>query len=273
MEYDYQNNLNLMKFIKKNSRRKKILKNQLNNILDKAQYILETNPNRIYEQQHPIFSYIKLFTDLIQSKLATSVMMNGVGNVHIKNGKWFNTVSAYMNPIDNIFLQGKFSESNLYTGVNLKIYNDRDPIVTHVWNSDRLANAIRNIGKGMIDKRYMNIDIKKEHAFKYDELNHKGEYIYPLGITNIYNGNHSISAGLNKSEGNVIIDEIVDISDLYDRYKFDGKYLINRETGKKDQIYFEFGVIFEIGRLLLEHKHIFNKEIQDIIENQKTFEF
>lgn len=117
MKYDYQNNLNLMKFIKKNSRRKRTLKNQLNNILDKAQYILETNPNRIYEQQHPIFSYIKLFTDLIQSKLATSVMMNGVGNVHIKNGKWFNTVSAYMNPIDNIFLQGKFSESNLYTGV------------------------------------------------------------------------------------------------------------------------------------------------------------
>lgn len=52
MKYDYQNNLNLMKFIKKNSRRKRTLKNQLNNILDKGQYILETNPNRIYEHRY-----------------------------------------------------------------------------------------------------------------------------------------------------------------------------------------------------------------------------
>lgn len=265
MDTGTHNNKTLMKIETKEKQKNKRANAQLNNVLEKAKYILEENPHLVYEQQHPIFSYIKIFTDLIQSKLTTLVLMNGRDNIYLKKYKWFNTVEAYMNPIDRIFLGEKFSNAKLYTNTNLSISNARDPIVTHLWNATRLSDAIRNIGKGMVNKSFSEIGMKKENAFKYDDINHKGEFIYPLGVTNIYNGNHSISAGLNKSEGHIIIDEVVDISYLYDEYVFDGRYFINNKTGEKEEIYFEFGALFEIGRLLLSNKHVFSEAVQDIV--------
>uniref|UniRef100_UPI00352262FD DUF6710 family protein n=1 Tax=Staphylococcus haemolyticus TaxID=1283 RepID=UPI00352262FD len=87
----------------------------------------------------------------------------------------------------------------------------------------------------------------------------------------IYNGNHSISAGLNKSEGYIVIDAVIDISYLYDIYEFDGKYLINKQTNEKEEIYFEFGAIFEIGRLILDKKAVFSEAVQNIINTQEPF--
>lgn len=271
MHSDTHNNKTLMKLEAKDKRKNNRTNAQLNNVLEQANYILEKNQLITYEQQHPIFSYIKIFTDLIQSKLATTLLKNGRDNIYTKRYKWFNTVNAYLKPIDEILLGGKFSNATLFTKTNLVVSNARDPIITHIWNADRLSDAIRNIGEGMVDKSFLEIGMRKENKFKYDNLNHKGEYIYPLGIINIYNGNHSISAGLNKSEGHIVIDEVVDISYLYDIYEFDGKYLINKQTNEKEEIYFEFGAIFEIGRLILDKKEVFSEAVQNIINTQEPY--
>ncbi|WP_317956129.1 DUF6710 family protein [Staphylococcus sp. NWU MKU2] len=271
MNSDIQNNKTLMKLEAKDKRKSNRTNAQLNTVLEQAIYILKENPRITYEQQHPIFSYIKIFTDLIQSKLTITILKNGRDNINTKRNKWFNTVDAYLKPIDQIFLANKFSKATLFTNTNLVVSNARDPIITHIWNANRLSDAIRNIGEGMVDKSFLEIGMRKENKFNYDNLNHKGEYIYPLGIINIYNGNHSISAGLNKSEGYIVIDEVIDISYLYDIYEFDGKYLINKQTNEKEEIYFEFGAIFEIGRLILDKKEVFSEAVQNIINTQEPF--
>ncbi|WP_215392832.1 DUF6710 family protein [Staphylococcus aureus] len=268
-----QNNKNLMRLEAKENRKSKRATTQLHNVLESAELILKENPHVTYERQHPIFSYIKIFTDLIQSKLVTNVIMNGRDNVYSKSYQFFNTVEAYMHPLDKIYLKEVVTRANIYTKIGLNVSIQRDPIVTHLWNADRLADALRNIGSGVIINSFFKGGIQRENKFEYDKLNHKGKYMYPLGVINVYNGNHSISAGLNKSEGNIIIDDLVDVSYLYDIYEFNGRYLINKETKEKEKIYFEFGALFEIGRLLLEHKEVFPEAVLDVINNKEPFKY
>lgn len=56
---------------------------------------------------------------------------------------------------------------------------------------------------------------------------------------------------MNKGEGYICPNEVYDVSYLYNIYYFDGTYLINKHTEDRNEILFEIGSIFEIGRLLL----------------------
>lgn len=78
-----------------------------------------------------------------------------------------------------------------------------------------------------------------------------------MGIYYIYNGNHSTNAGIVNSDGTIQVEEYLDISYLYDEYKFDGEYLSNiNNSHERIPLLFELGVLFEIGRLLLERKEL-----------------
>jgi len=120
-----------------------------------------------------------------------------------------------------------------------------------------------------MNKHFYNNGVKKENVFKFDKINHMAQYFYPLGITYVYNGNHSIFSGMNKGEGNIKVNTLFDVSYLYKYFYFDGTYLNNRKTQEKHKIYFEIGVLFEIGRLLLEHPEVFEDEIQKKINTKE----
>ena len=235
-----------------------IKKQQLNNVINSAERLLEGNYSQMsYTAQHPIFSYIKVFTDAIQNQQAVEILKNGRDNIQLDDDIYFNTVDALYHPLDKILFSDLWEYAKRYEVDDLVISNGRDPILTSIWTSDRIVDNITNIGKGMVNKHFYDQWIYKDNAFEYYPTNHMTSYIYPLGITQVKNGNHSIFAGMNKGEGEIKAEEIYDVSHLYDIYHFDGTYLVNDQTGEKNPIIFEIGAIFEIGRLLLNYPNIF----------------
>ena len=80
-------------------------------------------------------------------------------------------------------------------------------------------------------------------------------YIYPIGLTIVYNGNHSSLSGILKGEGTIQANQTYDLVPTYDYMYFDGIYFRNKINDEK--LYkverFEIGALYEIGRLLAEN--------------------
>ena len=74
-------------------------------------------------------------------------------------------------------------------------------------------------------------------------------YIFPIGLTIVYNGNHSTLSGILKGEGTIQANQ------TYDYMYFDGIYFKNKMNDEK--LYkvarFEIGALYEIGRILAEN--------------------
>lgn len=125
------------------------------------------------------------------------------------------------------------------------IYIDlyKDAVLVCAWDQERFVNALLNIGEGV------------GNSFKYDEINHMTIYIYPIGLTIVYNGNHSILTGILKGEGIIKINQTYDFASTYNYMYFDGIYFRNKKDNKilYEVERFELGALYEIGRILAEN--------------------
>lgn len=72
---------------------------------------------------------------------------------------------------------------------NINIDLSKDAILVCAWNKRRFIDALLKIGGNV------------NNSFEFDKINHMATYIYPIGVTVVYNGNHSIITGILKSEG------------------------------------------------------------------------
>lgn len=235
-------------------------KDELERILMYAKNILSKSKNRRkYEHAEiePIFSYIKIFTDYIQTK-KTMYILGNTDSLPLENNEVYNFNVAYHNNIDKLVPYNHREPIKLEKP--LLVRNGKEPIITEIWNSARIADCISNIGKGIYNKE------QEDNSFESEELNHYGTYIYPMGIISVDMGNHSINAGMIKSEGNFYIDKVIDISSIYENSFFNGMSIENQKYNFEDYVFFELGVLFEIGRLLMSDKSLFPKEIQDVID-------
>ena len=181
------------------------------------------------------------------------------------------------NDFDSEYSNGKFRIKNIFPtekneGILLKNKNKikielgKDPTLSAPWKENRLLKCFVTIGSEIkyIDKVY---NIKEKATWKQDYQNHYSILYMPMGVTVIGNGNHSSATGILKKEGIIEINEIIDLSDTYDTIKFDGEYFINIESNEKicKPSFYEFGIIYEIGRLIKE-KGINFKNYNEIIE-------
>ena len=120
---------------------------------------------------------------------------------------------------------------------NINIDLSKDAILVCAWNKERFVNALLNIGQNV------------GNLFEYDKINHMATYIYPIGLTIVYNGNHSTLSGILKGEGTI------QAKPTYDYMYFDGIYFRNKMNDEK--LYkvarFEIGALYEIGRILAEN--------------------
>ncbi|WP_414738664.1 DUF6710 family protein [Macrococcoides caseolyticum] len=66
-------------------------------------------------------------------------------------------------------------ENNVYMPKELLISNARSPIITTIWNSERIIDNIKSIGDGIIIDTY----ITRENSFIEDSTNHRVIYLYP----------------------------------------------------------------------------------------------
>lgn len=210
----------------------------------------------IYEY-HPIFKYINVLTDRIQTKYLCELIENDFDNEY-SNGKF---------KIENTF---PITEKNklilLKDKKEIKIELGKDPTLSAPWRKDRLLKCFVTIGSEIkyIEKAY---NTKEKASWKQHNQNHVSTLYMPMGVTIMANGYHSSATGILKKEGIVEVDEIIDLSDTYDTIKFNGEYFINIESNEKicKPSFYEFGIIYEIGRLIKE-KGITFKNYNEVIE-------
>lgn len=263
--YIYPNNKGLKDVLDYIEHDQSIKEKQLNQILNYAEDLIKLSASEECEEAEtqPIFSYIKIFTDYIQTKNVIHILSNsefipiGSGSISLRD--------SYHHTINDIFMDllGEGEHHLRKFKKRYTVQNGKHPIVTEIWNPDRITNNIATIGKGIKFSK------RDNNTFEHYDFNHRGTYIYPLGIVHVDNGNHSINAGMLKSEGHFYIDDIIDISRKYNQYYFDGTNIVDVNNNNKRFIFFELGVIYEIGRLLLRDNTPFSDEIKNTIKEKE----
>lgn len=125
------------------------------------------------------------------------------------------------------------------------------PILIDPWNKDRVINNILFF-----------IDENNIFDWKNSNGNIQNYYIKPMNIIICRGGNHSQFAAKIQKQGITTITEIRDFSNIYEEVHFNGENYIDnngeiiRIEYNKDTIFFYSGLIFELGRYLLEFKYI-----------------
>jgi hypothetical protein len=124
-----------------------------------------------------------------------------------------------------------------------------DPAISLVYNRDSFAGAMSDIGSDAGE------------PWKEDPKNHHAVLFLEMGLTVFTHGVHSAHCGIAKAEGEITVGalkcnerRICDISPLYKVLRFDGENWCREKNGTPvtPAVCFEFGAIFEIGRLLME---------------------
>lgn len=123
------------------------------------------------------------------------------------------------------------------------------PILLNPWNGERVLDSLFTIN----DQNIFN-----GVRYSYNIQNH---YLYPLNIIVCKGGNHSQFSARLKNEGTTLIKEIHDYSNIYAHVEFDGADYIKSadktviELEFDDELVFYSGVLFEMGRYLLQEKY------------------
>jgi len=192
-----------------------------------------------------IFTVIKLLTDKITFTNTLSV----IETYNTTLGHYQSFSFDYLITIDDLPKEIWKFFYNIAT--NLSGFNDAinidlgvDPILPTVWERGRLSKCLAMIGT-------------ENNRWKEDESNHYIDLFLPMGVAIVHGGNHSITTGMIKCDGIIKVgkgthNNIYDISALYDFMKFNGTYYVRSSDNsiicKANS--FEFGCIFEIGRII-----------------------
>lgn len=94
------------------------------------------------------------------------------------------------------------------------------------------------------------INMLSEIDFQYIEGNHGALYYYPMDICYVYNGNHSISAGMHFKKGKSKAD-FCDITPLFSNVYTDGASWYNIHTNNviEELCDFRIALLFEVAKM------------------------
>ncbi|MBP2071393.1 hypothetical protein J2Z80_000907 [Thermoanaerobacterium butyriciformans] len=108
-------------------------------------------------------------------------------------------------------------------------------VLVFPWHREKMRESIKNIGR---------------NEFIYQKNNHKAYYFSPVNICFVYNGMHSIAAGVGFKKGHIKATEY-DVSKLYDHVYTDGVWWYNRHSNQRldDLLDFRIGIIYEISKM------------------------
>ncbi|MCQ4021737.1 MULTISPECIES: DUF6710 family protein [unclassified Ruminococcus] len=210
-------------------------KRRLDNVLKYlSNSVLPSENNRI--KYNTIFYFVKLYANKINFHLNEDTI-----NDKFKDG-------AEPNPLGDFYSDFKIKAD---VKEKFKVSLACDPVIADVWNKDRLVESLDEIGS-------------PEAPWVQHKTNHMFRLFLPMGITEVFNGNHSANSGIIKGDGEIVFDtreeqsalngEIYDMSHLYKDYYYDSYYFRSKaDKNFRMKGSFESGCIFEIGRLI--HKN------------------
>ncbi|ABE47277.1 DUF6710 family protein [Polaromonas sp. JS666] len=118
----------------------------------------------------------------------------------------------------------------------------RDVLLPTVWKRSSYFNALASIGTG-----------KSLGPWCQDEDNRTISLLLPWRIGFVSGGNHSITAGILMSEGEVVATEVFDMTPLLQRVRCDGKTYREISTDRVLGVVTDprRAAVFEIGRMML----------------------
>lgn len=217
-----------------NENRKK--KKRLKSVLQTTHNLIEKNENKDVRKS-PVYSLIRAMSNYhlydIVRELYEDEEVTNVQSIFKDIGEY--VINSYELNNSESFELGK-------SDINIDL--SKDAILVCAWNKERFVNALLRIGKNV------------GNSFEYDKINHMATYIYPIGLTIVYNGNHSTLSGILKGEGTIQANQTYDLAPTYEYMYFDGIYFRSKMNNKV--LYkvrrFEIGALYEIGRILAENK-------------------
>ena len=138
--------------------------------------------------------------------------------------------------------------------VTLEVNIKDTPVVSCIWNYDRLFSCLLGIGGSSGNP----FDGKK------NENNISAEFLLPLNFVIVTNGNHSTNSAIINNEGALKIKNVVQMDSALEKYYFDGIHYREIESNRKihddfflqasKPILYEFGLLFEIARIYAGNK-------------------
>lgn len=189
------------------------------------------------EKYHAIRKIIKFIADSIQGELFTKCSYNS------------NNFGGYIQEIIGSF----FKDENLLEESQIEVNIAEYPVISCIWNHSRVISSLMRIGT---------INGNSFDGEKY-AWNIDAYLIKPLNLVLVINGNHSVNAAIIYSEGTIKVKHILDLHNSLEKYKFNGKDYIYRESGKRvcqclkngsEPYTYSLGLLFEIARILEEEK-------------------
>jgi len=225
------------------------------NILQLATDIIHQTSSYV---EHPIFDLIRLLSLQIETQHIVKLISQGVepAELFIERLMFADTLS---NIDKNNIVDTLRASTNTYEISPVKIDLAKDPVLSSAWSCRKFVSRLTKIGENRPDGEW-----------KQQRMNSAILYL-PLGITQPYGGGqHSITDGVIKSSGSLQIHKIQAMHELYDFMFFDGGHYrkIQGRTIISRCQSFEFGCIFEIGRIIKENNILFkNIELSRISES------
>lgn len=115
-----------------------------------------------------------------------------------------------------------------------------ESVITYPWHPTRILSNLGTIGKGLIEGTFS------------PSLNHSANYFWPLMLTQVTGGNHSIAQGIIRGEGEIMLHDWYDLTPLIEMIRCNGEHWIDIKTNKKiaPVKYIELGFSWEVGRIL-----------------------
>lgn len=227
-------------------------------IISDAKSIL--NNDKLKEEKvHPIFSYIKLFTDFVTYDVAINSFNERKSNA-TDLFKIFNNNKDCKQILTLFEIESDkdFYDTKEFYGIKeyIRFNFSSTPIIINPWHSERIATNIQ-------DRETLNNPFD---CSKYSS-NIQNYYVYPLGFVISCGGNHSQLAAKIKGNSQSIVRIVYDCTGMYAKVTKAEK---EKELKTVDNVYsFINIVLFEIGRLLLNHPDIFPENIQTAITQYK----
>jgi len=196
----------------------------------------------LYEEaEHPLIDVVRLIGRQLQTNYLTNLLYQRDETLI----RILHPQVVLFDPLSSISRDGINLEDVMREVKTNKVISlNRDLVLPWSWKKSRLVTCIAHIGEG-----------RNRGKWSQDNHNHFVDLWLPMGIAWVNNGNHSISTGIIQGKGNIIPENVYDISGVYDYVYCDGVNYYRKEDGSiiSPVVNAEFAAIFEIGRLMTDH--------------------
>ncbi|HBT48667.1 MAG TPA: hypothetical protein DEA61_02160 [Caldanaerobacter subterraneus] len=185
-----------------------------------------------------------LILDYMLSVIREDLKYDVLTNIFYKE-KWFDKGLRLPLPFPYYYYNKEGIKFSIYEAdfKPKKVDLAKECVLVFPWHREKMRESIKNIGK---------------NEFVFQRTNHKAFYFSPVNICFVYNGNHSIGAGIGFKKGYIEAAEY-DVTKLFEHVYTDGLYWYNRHNNQKledDLLDFRIGIIYEISKI----KHHIEKD-------------